>query len=62
MRINFYTFAELDDKPDTLIVVKVVQRYNADAHHLLAAQGLAPKLRYCGTDNNVRYGDHKQFE
>jgi len=55
MRINFYTFAELDDEPDTLIVVKVVQQYNVDAHHLLAAQGLAPKLQYCGTDNNVRY-------
>ena len=50
-------FAKLDDEPDTLIVVKFVQQYNADAHHLLAAQDLAPNLRYCGIDDNVRYGN-----
>jgi len=50
-------FAKLDDKPDTLVVVKFVQQYNADVHHLLAAQDLAPKLRYCGIDDNMRYGD-----
>ena len=31
------------------IIVKSVQRYNADAHRLLAAQGLAPKLHYWAT-------------
>ena len=50
-------FAKLDDKPDTLVVVKFVQQYNADTHRLLAAQDLAPKLRYCGIDNNMRYGN-----
>jgi len=27
-----------------------------NAHHLLAAQGLAPKLHYSSTDDNVHYG------
>jgi len=27
-----------------------------NAHCLLAAQGLAPKLHYSSTDDNVRYG------
>ena len=34
----------------------IVQRYNADAHRLLAAKGLAPKLHYSSTDDNVLYG------
>jgi len=46
----------LDDVPDSPIIVKSVQRYNADAHRLLAAQGPALKLHYSSTDNNVRYG------
>ena len=50
-------FAKLDDEPDTFIVVKFVQRYNAYAHRLLANQDLAPKLRYCGIDDDVRYGN-----
>ena len=29
------------------IVVKFVQRYNEEAHRLLASKGMAPKLRYC---------------
>ena len=32
------------------IVVKFVSRYNARAHHLLAGQGLAPKLLYPETE------------
>ena len=47
--------ATLDDVPNSPIVV-FVQRYNADAHRPLAAKGLAPKLHYSSTDNNVRYG------
>jgi hypothetical protein len=31
------------------VFVKFVTRYNATAHQLLADEGLAPKLRYCGT-------------
>ncbi|CAE6423060.1 unnamed protein product [Rhizoctonia solani] len=37
--------------PPTLIVVKFVESYNADAHKLLARQDLAPKLLYDGTSN-----------
>ena len=48
--------AALDDVPNSPMIVKFVQRYNADAHRLLAAQGLAPKLHYSSTDDNVRYG------
>jgi len=48
--------AALDDVPDSPIIVKSVQRYNVDPHRLLAAQGLAPKLYYSSTDDNVRYG------
>ncbi|KDR71493.1 hypothetical protein GALMADRAFT_229467 [Galerina marginata CBS 339.88] len=29
------------------IVVKFVHRYNKEAHELLAANSMAPKLRYC---------------
>ncbi|KAJ3512189.1 hypothetical protein NLJ89_g3661 [Agrocybe chaxingu] len=38
------------------IVVKFVRRYNKEAHQLLAAKGMAPKLRYCGKVG-VRDGD-----
>ena len=48
--------AALDDMPNSPIIVKFVQRYNADAHRLLAAQGLVPKLHYSSTNDNVRYG------
>jgi len=48
--------AVLDDIPNTPIVVKFTQRYNAEAHRLLAAEGLAPRLHYSSTDNNVCYG------
>ena len=48
--------ATLDNVPNSPIIVKFVQRYNADAHRLLAAEGLAPKLHYSSTDDNVRYG------
>ena len=48
--------ATLDDVPNSPIIVKFVQRYNANAHCLLAAQGLALKLHYSSTDDNVRYG------
>ena len=48
--------ATLDDVPNSPIVVKFVERYNAEAHRLLAAQSLAPKLHYSSTDDNVRYG------
>ena len=48
--------ATLDDVPNSPVIVKFVQRYNADAHRLLAAKGLAPKLHYSSTDDNVRYG------
>jgi len=48
--------ATLDDMPNTQIVVKFAERYNTDAHRLLAAEGLAPKLYYSSTDDNVRYG------
>ncbi|KAG5635474.1 hypothetical protein H0H81_011102 [Sphagnurus paluster] len=43
-----------------LIVVKFVQRYNKEAHELLAANGMAPKLRYCDEvgvhDGDPSYG------
>ena len=48
--------ATLDDIPNTRIVVKFTHRYNAEAHRLLAAEGLAPRLHYSSTDDNVRYG------
>ncbi|CAA7270120.1 unnamed protein product [Cyclocybe aegerita] len=38
------------------IVVKFVRRYNKEAHQLLAAKGMAPKLRYCDKVG-VRDGD-----
>ena len=51
--------ATLDDTHNTPIVVKFTQRYNAEAHRLLAAEGLAPRLHYSSTDDNMCYG--KQF-
>ena len=48
--------ATLDNMPNTQIVVKFAERYNTDAHRLLAAEGLAPTLYYSSTDDNVRYG------
>ncbi len=33
------------------IVVKFVQRYNAEAHRLLASEDRAPKLLYCSTED-----------
>jgi len=51
--------AALNDMPDSPIIVKFVQQYNVDAHCLLAAQGLALKLHYSSTGDNVHYG--KQF-
>jgi len=51
--------AVLNDMPDSPIIVKFVQQYNVDTHHLLAAQGLALKLYYSSTGDNVHYG--KQF-
>ncbi|KAG8891934.1 hypothetical protein FRB99_003232 [Tulasnella sp. 403] len=40
------------------IVVKFVKQYNAEAHRILADEGLAPKLLYCGLEdlNGARYG------
>jgi len=40
--------------PNTQIVVKFSEWYNTDTHHLLAAEGLALKLHYSSTDDNVR--------
>ena len=48
--------ARLDDMHNTQVVVKFAERYNVEAHRLLAAEDLAPKLRYSSTDNNIRYG------
>ncbi|CAE6373097.1 unnamed protein product [Rhizoctonia solani] len=45
--------------PTTLIVIKFVESYDADAHKLLAEAGLAPQLLYDGAANaneNVRLG------
>jgi serine/threonine protein kinase len=43
------------------IVVKFVHHYNKEAHELLAAKGMAPKLRYCDQvgvrDGDPSYGD-----
>ena len=36
------------DQPRREIVVKFVERYGVAAHELLASEGLAPKLLYCG--------------
>lgn len=33
------------------MVVKFVQSYNSKAHHLLADNGLAPRLLYCAVDD-----------
>ena len=38
------------------IVVKFVHHYNKEAHELLAAKGMAPKLRYCNKVG-IRNGD-----
>ncbi|KAJ7594347.1 hypothetical protein C8J56DRAFT_776574 [Mycena floridula] len=45
----------------TAIVVKFVQSYGEEAHTLLAEQGLAPKLLYCGDigDGGAGYGGLK---
>ena len=43
--------ARLDDMPDTLIVIKFVERYNVVAHRHLASCGLAPNLRYSSTED-----------
>lgn len=40
-----------------LIVVKFVQRYNADSHRLLAARKLAPSLLYSGPDAGQTHGN-----
>ncbi|KAI9456037.1 hypothetical protein BJY52DRAFT_1384109 [Lactarius psammicola] len=40
---------EDEQEPRRKIVVKFVQRYNAEAHRLLATEGLAPELFYCST-------------
>ena len=37
--------------PDTLIVIKFVERYNVVAHRHLASCGLAPNLRYSSTED-----------
>jgi len=42
--------------PNSPIIIKFVQQYNMDVYHLLAAQGLTPKLYYSSTDDNVHYG------
>jgi serine/threonine protein kinase len=34
------------------IIVKFVERYNAEAHHLLANANLAPTLLYCSTEDH----------
>lgn len=38
-------------EPCREIVVKFVQRYNAEAHRLLAAAGLAPDIFYCSAED-----------
>ncbi|KAF7976845.1 hypothetical protein HWV62_5548 [Athelia sp. TMB] len=48
--------ARVDDN-GPLIVVKFVQRYNSDAHRLLASSDLAPKLLYSGFDEGNTHGD-----
>jgi hypothetical protein len=48
--------AKTEGPASSLIVVKFVHRYNKEAHELLAAKGLAPKLRYCNKVG-VRDGD-----
>ncbi|KAF7980765.1 hypothetical protein HWV62_36811 [Athelia sp. TMB] len=47
--------ARVDDN-GPLIVVKFVQRYNSDAHRLLARSNLAPKLLYSGFDEGNTHG------
>ena len=44
--------ARFDDMPDTQIVIKFVERYNAAAHRHLASCGLAPSLRYSSTEDD----------
>ncbi|KDR69875.1 hypothetical protein GALMADRAFT_255724 [Galerina marginata CBS 339.88] len=48
--------AKTNGPASELIVVKFVLRYNKDAHELLAENGMAPKLRYCGKVG-IRDGD-----
>jgi len=50
--------ARLDDMPNTEIIVKFAERYNADAYCLLTAKGLALILYYSSTDDNMRYSKH----
>jgi len=40
------------------IIVKFAEWYNMDAHHLLAAKGLALTLYYSSTNGNMYYGKH----
>ncbi|KAG8959405.1 hypothetical protein FRC03_008030 [Tulasnella sp. 419] len=46
--------AETDEPDKRLIVVKFVERYNVAAHLLLAKNGLAPKLLYPPSDDQMR--------
>jgi len=48
--------AKTDGPTSESIVVKFVHGYNKEAHELLAAMGMAPKLRYCNKVG-VRDGD-----
>jgi len=56
LKTNTDSCTQQHSMTDSPIIVKSVQRYNVDPHCLLAAQGLAPKLYYSSTDDNVRYG------
>lgn len=53
--------ARTEGPPSEHVVVKFVHRYNKEAHELLAAKGMAPKLRYCNKvgvhDGDPTYGD-----
>ena len=48
--------AKTEGSASELIVVKFVHRYNKEAHELLAAKGMVPKLLYCNKVG-VRNGD-----
>ncbi|KZP17845.1 hypothetical protein FIBSPDRAFT_746358 [Athelia psychrophila] len=48
-------FKALTNKNE-FVVVKFAQRYNTDAHKLLASKGLAPRLLYSGFDKGNTHG------
>ena len=56
---NVTFFVKVKSESHRELVVKFVDRYGVEAHELLAKEGMAPRLLYCGLldgENDVRDG------